>query len=164
MLFQGFVVLVFLLHHLVVVQNITVSPHQTLSVSNWQCWPWLTRYIYFSIIKGSKSDVKFHTSQKTHPEKEHCFYKALYPLLLQSVLPFFVATKMTRIRKPTFDKPTPERYVAAELATVGLQSQTNGYFPHAVMVRSEIIFITCFSYSVFKVNKPCCIDSKRFNL
>uniref|UniRef100_A0A3P8UDA5 3-ketoacyl-CoA reductase n=1 Tax=Cynoglossus semilaevis TaxID=244447 RepID=A0A3P8UDA5_CYNSE len=54
-------------------------------------------------------------------------------IIIQSVLPFFVATKMTRIRKPTFDKPTPERYVAAELATVGLQSQTNGYFPHAVM-------------------------------
>lgn len=55
---------------------------------------------------------------------------------VQSVLPFFVATKMTRIRKPTLDKPTPERYVAAELSTVGLQSQTNGYFPHAVMVSS----------------------------
>ncbi|KAM6973463.1 very-long-chain 3-oxoacyl-CoA reductase-A [Aplochiton taeniatus] len=54
-------------------------------------------------------------------------------LIIQSVLPFFVATKMTRIRKPTLDKPTPERYVAAELSTVGLQSQTNGYFPHAVM-------------------------------
>ncbi|XP_046889560.1 very-long-chain 3-oxoacyl-CoA reductase-A [Hypomesus transpacificus] len=54
-------------------------------------------------------------------------------LIIQSVLPFFVATKMTRIRKPTLDKPTPERYVAAELMTVGLQSQTNGYFPHAVM-------------------------------
>uniref|UniRef100_A0A8C1Q486 Hydroxysteroid (17-beta) dehydrogenase 12a n=1 Tax=Cyprinus carpio TaxID=7962 RepID=A0A8C1Q486_CYPCA len=51
----------------------------------------------------------------------------------QSVLPFFVATKMTKIRKPTLDKPTPERYVAAELNTVGLQDQTNGYFPHAVM-------------------------------
>lgn len=43
---------------------------------------------------------------------------------------------MTRIRKPTLDKPTPDRYVAAELSTVGLQSQTNGYFPHAVMVSS----------------------------
>uniref|UniRef100_A0A8C8J0H4 3-ketoacyl-CoA reductase n=1 Tax=Oncorhynchus tshawytscha TaxID=74940 RepID=A0A8C8J0H4_ONCTS len=53
--------------------------------------------------------------------------------VLQSVLPFFVATKMTRIRKPTLDKPTPERYVAAELTTIGLQDQTNGYFPHAVM-------------------------------
>lgn len=54
-------------------------------------------------------------------------------IIIQSVLPFFVATKMTKIRKPTLDKPTPERYVAAELNTVGLQDQTNGYFPHAVM-------------------------------
>nr|XP_054588788.1 very-long-chain 3-oxoacyl-CoA reductase-A isoform X1 [Nothobranchius furzeri] len=54
-------------------------------------------------------------------------------IIIQSVLPFFVVTKMTRIRKPTLDKPTPERYVAAELNTVGLQSQTNGYFPHAIM-------------------------------
>ncbi|TNN00696.1 very-long-chain 3-oxoacyl-CoA reductase-A [Takifugu flavidus] len=54
-------------------------------------------------------------------------------IIIQSVLPFFVATKMTRIRKPTLDKPTPDRYVAAELSTVGLQSQTNGYFPHAIM-------------------------------
>ncbi|XP_029607574.1 very-long-chain 3-oxoacyl-CoA reductase-A isoform X1 [Salmo trutta] len=54
-------------------------------------------------------------------------------IIVQSVLPFFVATKMTRIKKPTLDKPTPERYVAAELTTIGLQGQTNGYFPHAVM-------------------------------
>ncbi|KAM8891891.1 very-long-chain 3-oxoacyl-CoA reductase-A isoform 1-T1 [Spinachia spinachia] len=54
-------------------------------------------------------------------------------IIIQSVLPFFVVTKMTRIKKPTLDKPTPERYVAAELSTVGLQGQTNGYFPHAVM-------------------------------
>lgn len=54
-------------------------------------------------------------------------------IIIQSVLPFFVATKMTRIRTPTLDKPTPDRYVQAEVTTVGLQSQTNGYFPHAVM-------------------------------
>ncbi|XP_016145791.1 very-long-chain 3-oxoacyl-CoA reductase-A-like [Sinocyclocheilus grahami] len=62
-------------------------------------------------------------------------------IIIQSVLPFFVATKMTRIRKPTLDKPTPERYVAAELTTVGLQDQTNGYFPHAVMVRQPKNFL-----------------------
>lgn len=73
----------------------------------------------------------FHLSQRFYPPSSSCGL-----LLLQSVLPFFVATKMTRIRKPTLDKPTPERYVAAELGTVGLQSQTNGYFPHAVMVRA----------------------------
>ncbi|CAB1338915.1 unnamed protein product [Coregonus sp. 'balchen'] len=49
------------------------------------------------------------------------------------VLPFFVATKLSKIRRATLDKPNPDRYVAAELNTVGLQSQTNGYLPHAVM-------------------------------
>uniref|UniRef100_A0A673BY92 Hydroxysteroid (17-beta) dehydrogenase 12b n=1 Tax=Sphaeramia orbicularis TaxID=375764 RepID=A0A673BY92_9TELE len=54
-------------------------------------------------------------------------------IIIQSVLPFFVATKLSKIRRATLDKPSPECYVAAELNTVGLQSQTNGYLPHAIM-------------------------------
>ncbi|KAI5100407.1 very-long-chain 3-oxoacyl-CoA reductase-A [Silurus meridionalis] len=72
-----------------------------------------------------------------------------------SVLPFFVATKMTRIRKPTLDKPTPERYVAAELTTVGLQDQTNGYFPHAVMgwLTTVLVPIKLVIYFGMRMNK-----------
>ncbi|MBN3326629.1 DH12A protein, partial [Atractosteus spatula] len=62
----------------------------------------------------------------------HAEYKSR-GIIVQSVLPFFVATKMTKIRKPTLDKPSPETYVRAELNTVGLEDQTNGYLPHAVM-------------------------------
>ncbi|XP_010009923.1 PREDICTED: estradiol 17-beta-dehydrogenase 12, partial [Nestor notabilis] len=54
-------------------------------------------------------------------------------IIVQSVLPYYVATKMSKIRKPTFDKPSPETYVRAALGTVGLQSQTNGCIPHALM-------------------------------
>ncbi|XP_028258551.1 very-long-chain 3-oxoacyl-CoA reductase-B [Parambassis ranga] len=54
-------------------------------------------------------------------------------IIIQSVMPFFVATKLSKIRRPTLDKPNPERYVAAQLNTVGLQTQTNGYLPHAVI-------------------------------
>ncbi|NXF33367.1 DHB12 reductase, partial [Nyctibius bracteatus] len=54
-------------------------------------------------------------------------------IIVQSVLPYYVATKMSRIRKPTFTKPSPETYVRAALGTVGLQSQTNGCLPHALM-------------------------------
>lgn len=54
-------------------------------------------------------------------------------IIIQSVLPFFVATKLSKIRRATLDKPSPERYVAAELNTVGLETQTNGYLPHAIM-------------------------------
>ncbi|KAG7281858.1 hypothetical protein CRUP_031107 [Coryphaenoides rupestris] len=76
-------------------------------------------------------------------------------IIIQSVLPFFVATKMTRIRKPTLDKPTPERYVAAELSTVGLQSQTNGYFPHAVMgwITTNLVPINIVIFMAAQMNR-----------
>ncbi|XP_070822344.1 very-long-chain 3-oxoacyl-CoA reductase-B [Chaetodon trifascialis] len=54
-------------------------------------------------------------------------------IIIQSVLPFFVTTKLSKIRRATLDTPSPERYVSAELNTVGLQTQTNGYLPHAII-------------------------------
>ncbi|XP_016358719.1 very-long-chain 3-oxoacyl-CoA reductase-B [Sinocyclocheilus anshuiensis] len=54
-------------------------------------------------------------------------------IIIQSVLPFYVTTKLSKIRRATLDIPTPECYVKAQLSTVGLQTQSNGYFPHAVM-------------------------------
>ncbi|NWZ35937.1 DHB12 reductase, partial [Brachypodius atriceps] len=62
----------------------------------------------------------------------HAEYKSK-GIIVQSVLPFYVATKMSKIRKPTLDKPSPETYVRAALGTVGLQSRTNGYLPHALL-------------------------------
>ncbi|NWI51017.1 DHB12 reductase, partial [Calyptomena viridis] len=62
----------------------------------------------------------------------HVEYKSR-GIIVQSVLPYYVATKMSKIRKPTFDKPSPETYVRAALSTVGLQSQTNGCLSHALM-------------------------------
>ncbi|XP_050811419.1 very-long-chain 3-oxoacyl-CoA reductase isoform X1 [Gopherus flavomarginatus] len=62
----------------------------------------------------------------------HAEYKSK-GIIVQSVLPYFVATKMSKIRKPTFNKPSPETYVRAALGTIGLQSQTNGCLPHAIL-------------------------------
>ncbi|XP_010284021.1 PREDICTED: estradiol 17-beta-dehydrogenase 12, partial [Phaethon lepturus] len=62
----------------------------------------------------------------------HAEYKSK-GIIVQSVLPYYVATKMSKICMPTFDKPSPETYVRAALGTVGLQSQTNGCLPHALM-------------------------------
>ncbi|NXC71681.1 DHB12 reductase, partial [Anhinga anhinga] len=62
----------------------------------------------------------------------HAEYKSK-GIIVQSVLPYFVATKMSKVRKPTFDKPSPETFVRAALGTVGLQSQTNGCLPHALI-------------------------------
>ncbi|NXK45377.1 DHB12 reductase, partial [Chauna torquata] len=62
----------------------------------------------------------------------HAEYKSK-GIIVQSVLPYYVATKMSKISKPTFSKPSPETYVRAAIGTVGLQSQTNGCLPHAIM-------------------------------
>ncbi|XP_053279705.1 very-long-chain 3-oxoacyl-CoA reductase-B [Pleuronectes platessa] len=81
---------------------------------------------FLSVYSASKAFVDFF-SQGLQAE-----YKGK-GIIIQSVLPFFVATKLSKIRRATLDKPTPERYVAAELNTVGLQTQTNGYLPHAIL-------------------------------
>ncbi|TRZ04411.1 hypothetical protein DNTS_013281 [Danionella cerebrum] len=54
-------------------------------------------------------------------------------IIVQSVLPFYVTTKLSKIKRPSLDIPTPERYVKAQLSTVGLESRSNGYLPHAIM-------------------------------
>ncbi|NWY16251.1 DHB12 reductase, partial [Aphelocoma coerulescens] len=79
-----------------------------------------------TLYSATKAFVDFF-SQCLHAE-----YKSK-GIIVQSVLPYYVATKMSKIRKPTLDKPSPERYVRAALGTVGLQSRTNGYLPHALM-------------------------------
>ncbi|KAJ7416906.1 hypothetical protein WISP_67597 [Willisornis vidua] len=75
-------------------------------------------------------------------------------IIVQSVLPYYVATKMSKIRKPTLDKPSPETYVRSALSTVGLQSRTNGYLPHALMSGSgtDIIF-TVHCLATFQVER-----------
>ncbi|XP_074855056.1 very-long-chain 3-oxoacyl-CoA reductase [Carettochelys insculpta] len=83
----------------------------------------------------------------------HAEYKSK-GIIVQSVLPFYVATKMTKIRKPTFHKPTPETYVRAALGTVGLQSQTNGYLPHAAIGWiSSLLPISAVINLTMKTNK-----------
>lgn len=51
-------------------------------------------------------------------------------IIIQSVLPGFVATKMSKIRKAYWMAPTPENYVKSQLKTVGLDGQTTGYWSH----------------------------------
>ncbi|KAJ1182483.1 hypothetical protein NDU88_007673 [Pleurodeles waltl] len=66
-------------------------------------------------------------------------------IIVQSVLPFYVATKMSKVRTPTWDKPAPETYVRSALNTVGLQSQTNGYWAHALLAWITTSVPACFT-------------------
>lgn len=51
-------------------------------------------------------------------------------ITIQSVLPGFVMTKMSKLRKPTLTVPTAPDYVKSQLRTVGLDRQTTGYWSH----------------------------------
>lgn len=91
---------------------------------------------------------------------------------MQSVLPYYVATKMSKIRKPTFSKPSPETYVRAALGTVGLQSRTNGCIPHALIVSHlgkrkdlECPLSVCYGRVriILNTNYLCCLTSN-YNL
>uniref|UniRef100_D3ZPU3 Very-long-chain 3-oxoacyl-CoA reductase n=1 Tax=Rattus norvegicus TaxID=10116 RepID=D3ZPU3_RAT len=79
-----------------------------------------------TVYSATKAFVDFF-SQCLHEE-----YKSK-GIFVQSVLPFFVATKLAKIRKPTLDKPSAETFVKSAIKTVGLQTRTTGYVIHAIM-------------------------------
>lgn len=54
-------------------------------------------------------------------------------VIVQSVLPGFVCSNMSKIRKATWMAPTAETYVRSALRTVGIARHTTGYWPHALM-------------------------------
>ena len=58
--------------------------------------------------------------------------------LFQSVKPFFVSTKLSKIRRASLMVPTPETYVRSALSTLGVQTSTYGYWPHALQVRFDL--------------------------
>uniref|UniRef100_T1I1N3 Uncharacterized protein n=1 Tax=Rhodnius prolixus TaxID=13249 RepID=T1I1N3_RHOPR len=53
-------------------------------------------------------------------------------VIVQCLVPGFVATKMSKIKRATWMAPSPGAYVSSALKTVGIQSHTTGYFPHTL--------------------------------
>ncbi|XP_004627084.1 very-long-chain 3-oxoacyl-CoA reductase [Octodon degus] len=79
-----------------------------------------------TIYSSTKAFVDFF-SRCLHEE-----YKSK-GIFVQSVLPYYVATKLAKIRTPTLDKPSPDTFVKAALSTVGLMPRTCGYLIHSLM-------------------------------
>jgi len=80
-----------------------------------------------TIYAASKSFVeKFSEDLGTEYSKQG--------IVVQCILPGYVATKMSKIRSATWMAPTPETYVKSALSTVGVQDHTTGYFPHSLLV------------------------------
>jgi len=53
-------------------------------------------------------------------------------IIVQCVMPFFVATKLSKIRRTSFFTPGPATYVKQALGTIGLQVRTFGCVSHAL--------------------------------
>lgn len=53
-------------------------------------------------------------------------------IIIQSVIPFFVTTNMSRIRKTSLFVPSPRDYVRGQLKTIGLEDRTFGYWAHKI--------------------------------
>lgn len=64
-------------------------------------------------------------------------------IIVQSVLPGFVVTNMTKLRRSTLMAPTSDTFVASALKTIGYAKHTTGYFPHAIM---QLVLTTLHAY------------------
>lgn len=53
---------------------------------------------------------------------------------IQCVLPGPVATKMSKIKKPTWMAPSPDKFVQSALKTIGIENRTTGYPPHCLII------------------------------
>ncbi|XP_050444394.1 very-long-chain 3-oxoacyl-CoA reductase-B-like [Adelges cooleyi] len=61
-------------------------------------------------------------------------YKS-FGITVQCVEPGYVATKMSKISKPSLMVPSPEKFVKSALQTTGIEGVTTGYLPHTIMVK-----------------------------
>nr|CAI5856497.1 unnamed protein product [Callosobruchus analis] len=59
---------------------------------------------------------------------------ARYGITVQCLLPGYVVTNMSKIRSSTWMAPTPLKFVAEAMKTIGVREKTTGYFPHTLLV------------------------------
>ncbi|KAK7098914.1 very-long-chain 3-oxoacyl-CoA reductase-like [Littorina saxatilis] len=85
-----------------------------------------------SLYSGTKSFVDFFSRSLQHEYGPK-------GITVQVVLPYFVATKMSKIRNGSIFAPSPTTYVNSALNTVGLQSRTVGYWSHAIQDKVNML-------------------------
>ncbi|MCP9259313.1 Estradiol 17-beta-dehydrogenase 12 [Dirofilaria immitis] len=67
-------------------------------------------------------------------------------IIIQTVCPMIVTTKMTKISRPSFFLVTAENFVRNAIRTIGIVSETTGCFPHQLQQANE----TCSKESTCK--------------
>lgn len=64
-------------------------------------------------------------------------------IIVQSVLPGFVATNMTKLRRTNLLAPSAETYVASAMRTIGYARHSSGYLPHAL---KQLLITTFYAF------------------
>ncbi|KAF7639273.1 hypothetical protein Mgra_00001233 [Meloidogyne graminicola] len=59
-------------------------------------------------------------------------------IYIQTVCPMMVATKMAKIRRPSFFTPSPEKFASEAVRSIGLIDETTGCLAH--QIQAEILF------------------------
>lgn len=55
-------------------------------------------------------------------------------IIVQCLVPGYVATNMSKIRSSTWMAPSPKKYVEEAIKTIGVSETTTGYFPHTLLI------------------------------
>lgn len=55
-------------------------------------------------------------------------------IVVQCIMPGYVATNMSKITKTSWMVPSPDKFVRSALQTTGIEPVTTGYLPHTLMV------------------------------
>jgi 17beta-estradiol 17-dehydrogenase / very-long-chain 3-oxoacyl-CoA reductase len=76
---------------------------------------------------------------------------APFGITVQCVLPGFVATNMSRIKRPTLKAPLPKDFVQGQMKTLGLELASAGYWVHKLQLGYYLKLMTVFPSVVVKV-------------
>jgi len=55
-------------------------------------------------------------------------------ITIQAFAPFYVVSKLSKFKRPTFFVPSAETYAKSALSTLGLNTISTGYFPHDIVL------------------------------
>ncbi|KNC74561.1 hypothetical protein SARC_12898 [Sphaeroforma arctica JP610] len=91
------------------------------SASGMMATPLLTAY------SASKAYVDFF-SRGLNTEYQHLGVQ------VQSLMPLYVTSKLSKIRKPTLFVPTPEAFCKSAVRMIGYERRTTGYWSHQLQV------------------------------
>ncbi|CAG7734242.1 unnamed protein product, partial [Allacma fusca] len=83
---------------------------------------------FLSMYTATKAFVERFSESLSMEYKRH-------GVIIQVVLPGYVATKMSRVSNPSLMTPSPTKYVQQALKTVGIESRTAVYIPHRMVLK-----------------------------